>query len=183
MEKVIKPITLIVVTLAVVGSVVEYLDPAYATVMPRKEIVSEAKLKQIEGLDETQINKSSDIKADRKPKSSRNRVTITFKLGSPEANKVYAKWFIYNNYSWDKKQYNCLEELWTNESGWRHTADNPNSSAYGIPQSLPGNKMASIGSDWKTNPATQIKWGAKYIKLRYGNPCGALKHYNNKNWY
>ena len=81
----IKPLTLIVVTLAVVGSVVEYLDPAYATVMPRKEIVSEAKLKQIEGLDETQINKPSDIKVDRKPKSSRNRVTITFKLHQSQA--------------------------------------------------------------------------------------------------
>lgn len=179
----IKPLTLIVVTLAVVGSVVEYLDPAYATVMPRTVIVSEAKLKQIEGLDKTQIKQSSDKEIKRKPKSSRGKVTISFKLGSPEANKVYAKWYTFHNYNWGGDQFKCLDELWTNESGWRHTADNPNSSAYGIPQSLPGNKMASTGSDWKTNPATQIQWGAKYIESRYGNPCGALKHYDNNNWY
>lgn len=180
----IKPLTLIVVTLAVVGSVVEYLDPAYATVKPRTVYaVSEAKLEQIEGLDKTQIT-SSDKKVVREAKPSRSgSVTITFKLGSPEANKVFAKWYIYKEYEWGGAQFKCLDTLWDNESSWKHTADNPNSSAYGIPQALPGNKMASIGSDWKTNPKTQIQWGAKYIDERYGNPCVALEHYTDKNWY
>jgi hypothetical protein len=70
-----------------------------------------------------------------------------------------------------------------NESGWSHTADNPNSSAYGIPQALPASKMSVSGKDYMTNPVTQINWGLKYIKVRYDSPCKALNHYNQKNWY
>jgi hypothetical protein len=68
--------------------------------------------------------------------------------------------------------FGCLLLLWNHESGWRYDAENP-SGAYGIPQALPGSKMASAGADWETNPATQIKWGLSYIKQLYGNPCGA----------
>ncbi|MDT0327931.1 aggregation-promoting factor C-terminal-like domain-containing protein [Nocardiopsis lambiniae] len=77
----------------------------------------------------------------------------------------------------------CLEPLWEKESNWNHTAQNPSSGAYGIPQSLPGNKMASHGSDWQTNPATQISWGIDYIKGRYGTPCGAWSHSQSVGWY
>ncbi|GLW28511.1 lytic transglycosylase domain-containing protein [Actinoplanes regularis] len=79
-------------------------------------------------------------------------------------------------------QFACLNKLWNKESGWNYRAENRSSGAYGIPQSLPGSKMASFGSDWKTNPATQIKWGLDYIKKRYDTPCGAWAHsvkYNN----
>ena len=68
--------------------------------------------------------------------------------------------------------FGCLLDLWNRESGWRYDAENA-SGAYGIPQALPGSKMASAGPDWQTNPATQIKWGLSYIKQLYGNPCGA----------
>jgi len=68
--------------------------------------------------------------------------------------------------------FGCLLDLWNRESGWRYDAENA-SGAYGIPQALPGSKMASAGPDWQTNPATQIKWGLGYIKQLYGNPCGA----------
>ena len=68
--------------------------------------------------------------------------------------------------------FGCLLALWNHESGWRYDAENP-SGAYGIPQALPGSKMASAGPDWQTNPATQIEWGLTYIKQLYGNPCGA----------
>lgn len=84
---------------------------------------------------------------------------------------------------WTGDQWTCLNNLWTKESGWRHTSDNPSSSAYGIPQALPGSKMKSAGSDWRTNPATQIKWGLGYIKGRYGTPCSAWRHFLTKNWY
>ncbi|GHC93057.1 hypothetical protein GCM10007079_41970 [Nocardiopsis terrae] len=85
---------------------------------------------------------------------------------------------------WDADQFHgCLEPLWEKESNWNHTAQNPSSGAYGIPQSLPGSKMASHGSDWQTNPATQISWGIDYIKGRYGNPCGAWSHSQANNWY
>ncbi|MFD6949344.1 hypothetical protein A6A08_12670 [Nocardiopsis sp. TSRI0078] len=79
--------------------------------------------------------------------------------------------------------HDCLEPLWEKESNWNHTAENPSSGAYGIPQSLPGSKMASHGDDWRTNPATQIAWGIDYIKGRYGNPCGAWSHSQANNWY
>ena len=80
-------------------------------------------------------------------------------------------------------QFPCLDKLWKKESGWNHRAANPSSGAYGIPQSLPGSKMASEGSDWKSNPATQIKWGLGYIEGRYGSPCSAWSHSQNVGWY
>jgi hypothetical protein len=70
-------------------------------------------------------------------------------------------------------QFPCLNKLWNKESGWNAHAANKGSGAYGIPQALPGHKMSSAGSDWQTNPATQIKWGLGYIKGRYKTPCGA----------
>ena len=68
--------------------------------------------------------------------------------------------------------FGCLQDLWNRESGWRYDAENA-SGAYGIPQALPGSKMASAGADWATDPKTQIEWGLGYIKGLYGNPCGA----------
>lgn len=90
-------------------------------------------------------------------------------------------------YGWDDNQFACLVELWNHESGWNYTADNPTSDAYGIPQALPGEKMASEGADWATNPQTQIRWGLKYIKDRpdYGSPCAAwtLWQQRSPHWY
>ena len=83
---------------------------------------------------------------------------------------------------WDDSQFNCLVSLWNRESGWRTNASNP-SGAYGIPQALPGSKMASAGADWQTNPATQITWGLGYISGRYGTPCGAWNSFQAKGWY
>ncbi len=80
-------------------------------------------------------------------------------------------------------QFSCLDSLWTKESGWKVSADNPTSSAYGIPQALPGNKMANAGSDWRTNPRTQISWGLSYIADAYGTPCAAWSHSKSHNWY
>jgi hypothetical protein len=84
---------------------------------------------------------------------------------------------------WGEDQFSCLVSLWNKESGWRVNASNPSSGAYGIPQALPGSKMGSAGSDWATNPATQITWGLGYISGRYGTPCGAWSHSQAKNWY
>jgi tellurite resistance protein len=80
-------------------------------------------------------------------------------------------------------QFSCLDSLWTKESGWNPAADNPTSSAFGIPQALPGSKMASAGPDWATNPATQIRWGLGYIAEVYGSPCSAWAHSQANNWY
>jgi hypothetical protein len=86
------------------------------------------------------------------------------------------------SYGWSSSQFSCLDQLWNRESGWNPTASNP-SGAYGIPQALPGSKMASAGADWATNPATQIKWGLGYIKSLYGSPCGAWSHEEASGWY
>jgi len=88
-----------------------------------------------------------------------------------------------SDYGWDGSQFGCLDKLWTRESNWRVNADNPSSSAYGIPQALPGSKMASAGPNWQTNPVTQIKWGLGYIQGRYGSPCGAWGHSQSHGWY
>lgn len=85
---------------------------------------------------------------------------------------------------WVGQQWVCLDSLWTRESGWNHLLYNRSGSgAYGIPQALPGSKMASHGADWRTNPATQIAWGLDYVAGRYGSPCGALAHFNARGWY
>jgi hypothetical protein len=79
-------------------------------------------------------------------------------------------------------QYSCLVSLWDRESGWRTNAAN-GSGAYGIPQALPGSKMASAGPDWQTNAKTQILWGLSYITGRYGSPCAAWGHSQSSGWY
>jgi hypothetical protein len=84
---------------------------------------------------------------------------------------------------WGDGEFACLVALWNKESGWRVNAYNSSSGAYGIPQSLPGSKMASAGADWESNPATQIAWGLGYISGRYGSPCGAWGHSQAKGWY
>lgn len=84
---------------------------------------------------------------------------------------------------WGDDQYSCLVALWNRESNWNVYAQNKSSGAYGIPQALPGTKMASAGADWATNPATQITWGLGYITGRYGTPCGAWEAFQNKGWY
>ena len=109
--------------------------------------------------------------------------TAEGKTGTKSGNKDYAKLYINQEFGWGEKQFGCLETLWFRESNWNHKATNPTSGAYGIPQSLPGRKMATFGDDWKTNPVTQIKWGANYIEKRYDTPCDALDFFYDRNWY
>jgi len=87
------------------------------------------------------------------------------------------------SYGWSSSQFSCLNSLWNEESGWNVYATNPSSGAYGIPQALPGSKMASAGPDWQTDAATQIRWGLTYIKSLYGSPCGAWAHEEADGWY
>lgn len=87
------------------------------------------------------------------------------------------------NYGWGGDQFSCLVSLWTKESGWNYQAYNASSGATGIPQALPGSKMAIAGADWQTNATTQIVWGLKYISAAYGTPCSAWGHSQATNWY
>ena len=104
----------------------------------------------------------------------------------PPPNPGTAQSIAYNmmaSFGFDAKtQFGCLNNIWTRESGWRYNAENA-SGAYGIPQALPGSKMASAGADWQTNPATQIKWGLGYIKSTYTTPCQAWAFWQANGYY
>ena len=86
-------------------------------------------------------------------------------------------------FGFSSSEFSCLDELWNSESGWNVHADNPSSSAYGIPQALPGSKMATAGPDWANNPETQIRWGLGYIRSSYGTPCSAWSFKQSHGWY
>jgi len=103
---------------------------------------------------------------------------------SPSEARAYASRAI-RAYGWGDTQYSCLVKLWNMESGWRWNALNPYSGAYGIPQALPAKKLAAAGADWRTNAATQIRWGLAYISDRYDTPCGAWRHEmsHDPHWY
>ncbi|HEU5420711.1 MAG TPA: transglycosylase SLT domain-containing protein [Streptosporangiaceae bacterium] len=101
---------------------------------------------------------------------------------APSGSPQHIAMSLLGSYGWSSSQFSCLDELWTRESGWNPTAANA-SGAYGIPQALPGSKMASAGPDWQTNAETQIKWGLGYIKDLYRSPCGAWSHEESSGWY
>jgi hypothetical protein len=94
-----------------------------------------------------------------------------------------ARQIMKNKYGYDDSDYSCFNNIIIRESMWKINATNPSSGAYGIPQALPGSKMASAGSDWRTNPATQITWALDYMKKRYGSPCEAWSFKRGHGWY
>ena len=101
---------------------------------------------------------------------------------TPDGARTVAAQIAASEYGWGGDQFSCLDSLWTKESGWDYQAYNP-SGATGIPQALPGDKMATFGSDWQTNATTQIRWGLDYIANVYGAPCSAWGHSQSVNWY
>ncbi|MBA8816358.1 chemotaxis protein histidine kinase CheA [Microbacterium halimionae] len=102
---------------------------------------------------------------------------------NPSGAQATAQQIAASNYGWGDDQFACLVSLWNKESGWNAQASNGSSGAYGIPQALPGSKMASAGADWATNATTQIVWGLGYIAGSYGSPCGAWSHSQSTGWY
>lgn len=109
-------------------------------------------------------------------------VSTTDAVANPTGAQAVA-WEQVQARGWGADQFACLVSLWNKESGWRVNAANASSGAYGIPQALPGSKMASAGADWQTNAATQITWGLGYIAGRYSTPCGAWTHSQSTGWY
>ena len=102
---------------------------------------------------------------------------------TPEGAQATARQLAAANYGWGEGEFSCLLSLWNKESGWNYQAYNDSSGATGIPQSLPGSKMASAGADWQTNATTQISWGLEYIAAVYGSPCSAWGHSQATDWY
>jgi len=105
------------------------------------------------------------------------------RANTPEGAKAFARDLAASQYGWGESEVGCLVNLWQKESGWDYQALNASSGATGIPQSLPGSKMATAGADWQTNAATQVRWGLDYIARAYGTPCSAWSHSQSVNWY
>ncbi len=116
-------------------------------------------------------------------KAAVSQLKSPYRKGTKKYSQWYAMQYMQLRYGWGKSQQAAIIKLWTKESGWNHKSSNGSSGAYGIPQSLPGRKMASHGKDWRTNPETQIRWGLSYIKGRYGSPNKAWAHFRSHNWY
>ncbi|HEX4654523.1 MAG TPA: hypothetical protein VH274_02150 [Mycobacteriales bacterium] len=133
-----------------------------ATVLPAPGTVGLGRLRAVAMSDQTMTNR-----AEHHPYYAR-------KLGRRMA----------RDHGWrSDRQWHCLRRLWNMESSWRVHADNPSSSAYGIPQALPGRKMSSAGGHWRRNAGTQIRWGIRYVNSRYDAPCAAMRHKQRHGWY
>ena len=102
---------------------------------------------------------------------------------TPKGARAVGQEMAKEKYGWGSYQFSCLNTLWTKESHWNYRARNPRTGAHGIPQALPATKMEIIGTDWRTNPVTQIQWGLHYIDVRYGTPCKALAKFKRSRYY
>jgi hypothetical protein len=164
---------------------------ATTSAAPRPDPATERSIERGRGVSERASRGGS-----RPPLASEQRATKTKALtvGQQEVSGAVTKTVVPTNpqdiarsmlpkYGWSSDQFYCLDQIYIRESGWNPSADNPYSGAYGIPQALPGDKMAAFGADWQTNPATQLAWGLSYIRGRYGSPCGAWGFWQSHNWY
>ena len=102
---------------------------------------------------------------------------------TPEGAKQVAEIILSEEYGFNEAQFACLDSLWTRESHWNYKAHNYRSGAHGIAQALPAEKMSVVGTDWRTNPVTQIRWGIRYITMRYDTPCKAWSYFKARNYY
>lgn len=112
-----------------------------------------------------------------------NALKLVEKAKTPKGARSVGKVMAQDKYGWGAAQYTCLNTLWTKESRWNYRSRNKVTGAHGIPQAYPATKYESIGSDWRTNPITQMTWGLKYIKVRYQTPCKALRTFYRINMY
>ena len=157
---------------------------ALSTSTPAKSL-SEAELQERE----ERASRSAD---DRRPEADRSKaralsnasgVAVTRSEDLSTADPKALARALMPQYGISSSEFDCLDNIWTQESGWNVHADNPTSSAYGIPQALPGSKMASAGPNWVDNAETQIRWGLGYIKARYGSACAAWSYKQGAGWY
>jgi hypothetical protein len=146
-------------------------------------VVAKPKLASPQQAASSSSGSSSSSSTAGSPTSGSGTGTTVPVVAAPEPGT--AKSIAYNmmsSFGFPTSEFGCLDDLWTRESGWIYDAENA-SGAYGIPQSLPGSKMASAGADWQTDPATQIRWGLGYIQQVYGNPCAAWNFELANNYY
>ncbi|WES64196.1 hypothetical protein P0L94_17245 [Microbacter sp. GSS18] len=138
-------------------------------------------------LEQAREKKAAEEEAARKAAEAKRKAEEAAKAlaagNTVDGAKATARNLAASQYGWGADQFSCLDSLWTKESGWNYQAYNPSSGATGIPQSLPGSKMATAGADWQTNATTQIQWGLDYIARAYGSPCAAWGHSVATDWY
>jgi hypothetical protein len=159
-------------------------ETAGADVSVKAEAVADYALSKAEGLDTAQADadrEAAEAAALENQNTNPTSVDIPASCEEYSGNKATGCAMALER-GFDLEQVGCLVALWDRESGWNHLAEN-SIGAYGIPQALPGPKMESAGSDWETNPVTQIKWGLGYIEGRYGTPCEAWAHSEDVGWY
>lgn len=123
------------------------------------------------------------VAAEKAAEKARRAAAALAAANTVDGAKATARRMGAERYGWGDGQFSCLSSLWAKESGWNYQAYNDNGGATGIPQALPGSKMATAGSDWRTNASTQISWGLDYINRAYGSPCAAWGHSQAVNWY
>jgi len=176
-----KPATYATVFAVVVAFLMVYtIDPSSGAVASPDYALTEA----------TRLIESQSLTADHVTLAVNKRdgldtvVSLAPAAGIPDPGSAQAiAYILVAKKGWSGKEFDCLVSLWNRESHWNVNSHNTSSGAHGIPQALPGSKMASAGADWRTNPRTQIIWGLGYIQNRYGTPCGAWAHSEEYNWY
>jgi hypothetical protein len=132
------------------------------------------------------MKQKADAARKKKIAQQKARIARIKKLGYEPGTtdpKSMARQILQNKFGYGSDQFACFNNIIMRESMWNVHATNAGSGAYGIPQALPGSKMASVGSDWRTNPATQIIWGVRYMKSTYGSPCAAWGFKSSHGWY
>lgn len=149
----------------------------------KKKAAEEAAAKKA-AAEKAAAKKAAKAKAEREASASQSGrgSSSSLKGGTPAQNRALGIEMCRAR-GWSGSQCDALVKLWNKESGWDHRAYNRSSGATGIPQALPGSKMASKGTDWRTNPRTQIEWGLDYIASVYGNPSNAWGHSQRTGWY
>ena len=163
------------------------LPALMATIAERTEQVS-TRTAELRGQLDAAIEKKAAEEAAKKAAEeaaarAAEAAAVRASANTPDGAKAAARQIAAEKYGWGGDQFSCLSSLWQKESGWDYQAYNASSGATGIPQALPGSKMATAGSDWQTNAITQINWGLDYIQRAYGSPCAAWGHSQAVNWY
>lgn len=171
-----------------IQNVTKYDGQKYEINKTKKFIKSETSQDEINEIIEKKKKayekKKAEEEAARKARErAKNQSTTNSSSQNRSALQEYAHNLVINTYGWSEYDFDCLVKLWNRESGWNPNAHNKSSGAHGIPQSLPASKMASEGNDYYTNGYTQIRWGLKYIKGRYGSPANAWAHSQKTGWY
>ncbi|MET4159457.1 hypothetical protein [Agromyces sp. PvR057] len=153
-------------------------------VIPTEDVVGLTKQTKAEAAKTAAATQAFDLEQQRAAAQAAAEAAQTLAAANtPAGARDTARSLAASMYGWGDDQFQCLDKLWAKESGWSYTAYNGSSGATGIPQSLPGSKMATAGADWATNAATQITWGLGYINGSYGSPCSAWSHSQSVNWY